>query len=223
MSAGVGDFKAVVLRELLAGLDLHCDPMPLGVQLAERAFVDGHARVDEIALVFRQPLSAVECAGGFLAAGEGDLDGAQRPVLFLFVADQGVHPNRGFRLVVDDAAGVEVAVLFKQLERIAGPVLALRLDHINVSEQHYRLELGIAAGIEGDQAAFLGMTGRRKQVQIGVRESCRLQAGGHAFRGHSAAAVRQRGVGFDEFLVELAKLRFAGRTLRRGGQSCGQQ
>ena len=164
--------------------------MALGVQLAERALVDGEGGVDEVALVLDQPFSAVECAGGFLAAGQGELDGAKRPVFFLFVANQGVHPNRGLGLVVDDAAGVEGAVLFDQLERIAGPVLALGLDHVDMREQQYRLELGIPAGILGDQAALLGMIGRRKRMQIGVGESGRFQAGGHALRGQSAAAVR---------------------------------
>jgi hypothetical protein len=115
-----------------------------------------------------------------------------------------------------DAARVEGAVLLDQRERIAGPVLALRLDHVDVSQQQNGLEFGVPPRIEGHQAAFLRMIGRREQVQVGVGESGRLQARRHTLCSESAAAVRQRGIGFDELLVQGAKFRLAGGGLRAG-------
>ena len=118
-----------------------------------------------------QPLRTVEGAGGFLAAGQRQLERAQRAVFLRAVANQRVDPDGRLGLVVDAAARVEVAVLLDQLERIAGPVLALGLDHVDVREQQDRLELRIATGIDGDQAALLGMIRRGEELQLRCRRS----------------------------------------------------
>ena len=49
------------------------------------------------------------------------------------------RPDRGFRVVVQRSSSVEVAVLHDQPERFAGPVLALRLDGVEVSERRVTL------------------------------------------------------------------------------------
>ena len=125
------------------------------------------------------------------------------------VSNQRVDPYGGFGLVVDAATRIKVAVLLDQLERIARPVLALRLDDIDMREQQNRLELRIATGVEGDQPAFLRMIRRREHLNFCICEAGRFEVRGHAFRGERATARRQGGVGLDELLIQRPKLRFA--------------
>ena len=64
-----------------------------------------------------------------------------------------------------DAAGVEVAVLLDEGERVALPVLALGLDHVDVGQQQHRLGLRVLARQHRDQAALLGLVGRDEDVR----------------------------------------------------------
>ena len=107
VSARVGHFQPVVLRKLLAGLDLQGDAVSLRVQLAPGAFVDGELRVDEILPVLCEPLRAVERTAGFFAAGERELQRSARFVVLLAVTHQRIDPDRRFSFVVERAARVE--------------------------------------------------------------------------------------------------------------------
>ncbi len=69
MAADIGGFDAVVLRGLfphLEGFDLQ---LAMAVGAAAAPFIEREGRCNPIAMVLGQPLSAVECSGGFLAAG----------------------------------------------------------------------------------------------------------------------------------------------------------
>ena len=162
MAALIGHFQPVILRKLLPGLDFERNPVSARVEFAGGALVERECSVDEVAAVAREPIGAVECAGSLFTAGQRHLDGAFRPVVLGPVADERVHPDRGLGLVVARAARVEGAILFDQCERIASPILSLRFHHIDVREQQDRLELGIAPGIDGNEAPFLRVIGRRK-------------------------------------------------------------
>src|SRR6185437_5929236 len=151
VAAGVGDFEAIVLRGLLTGLDLESDPVPLVVQLAPGTLIESELRIDELALMLAEPLRSVEGAAGFLTAREGELQGAARLEVLLFEANQRIDPDRRLGLVVDGAARVKVTVLLDELERIAGPVLALRFDDIDVSEQQNRFQLRVLPRIDEHQ------------------------------------------------------------------------
>src|SRR4029077_10259095 len=154
-SAGVGYLDTKVLWELLPVLHLQDHPIAGCIQLPPGPFVDRKSGVEEIAPVRREPLRAVKGAGGFLAAGQGQLDRAQRTIFLGAVSNQRVDPYGGFGLVVDAATRIKVAVLLDQLERIARPVLALRLDNIDMGKQQNRFELWITTGVGGEQPAFL--------------------------------------------------------------------
>ena len=82
--------------------------------------------------------------------------------------------------------------------------------------QQDRLPRRIAARVDGDEAAFLGVVGRREEVQVAVREARGFQPRCHAFGGERAAAGRQGRVGLDQFLVERAEALFAGGSVLRG-------
>ena len=135
VAALVDDFQPVVLRKFFAGLDIHGNPVSLGVEFACAAFIERESRIDQIAAIATQPVGAVECPRGFLAAGERDFQGAPRLVILGFISNQGIDPNSRFGLVIARAARVERSVFLDQCERVSSPVLALRFHDVNVREQ----------------------------------------------------------------------------------------
>ena len=86
----------------------------------------------------------------------------------------------------------------------------LRMRAIDVCQQKNRLQLRILTRINGDEAAFLRMIGRRKRVQVAVRETRCLEPDGHSLCGKRAASRRQTRVGLDQFLIKLTKALLAG-------------
>ena len=133
-------------------------------------------------------MRAIEGAARFLSAGQSQLDGAKRPELLLLVAHERIDPDGRLRFVVRGSAGVEVAVLLDELEWIACPVLALRLDDIQVRQKQNGFELRITTGIDRDESAFLRMLGHGEKMQIRVGKAGRLEVGRHALGGERAAA-----------------------------------
>ena len=101
--------------------------------------------------------------------------------------DQRVHEDRGHRLVVAGAAPVEVAVLLHQRERVGGPVLAARLDHVEVGQQQQRL-----ARPRPPEARHQVALARRRRQHLDVvgREAGRAQAGRHGLGGPGVVADR---------------------------------
>jgi hypothetical protein len=204
--ARVGGHQPVVLVDLLADLDRLRDEVALAVGVAAAAFVERERRIDQFALVVGEVLRAVERGVGLLAAGQGHLDGPRRLVAFLLEADQSVGPGRRHHLVVGDAAGVVVAVLLDQLERVALPVVALGLHHVDVRQQQHRLERGGCTGIHRHDPALLRMLGHGEQGDPVFREAGCLQSRRDLFGGPGAVAIADRGVGLHQFLVELEEL-----------------
>ena len=204
MAAGIGHFQDIVLGEFLRRLHRHDQRLALTVQTAAAAFVQRELRINQFALVLGQPARAVEGRGRFLAAGQRQLERAPVLEAFLLDAHQGIDPGGVQRLHVGDAAAIEIAILFNQGEGIARPVLALGFHHIEMSQQQDGLGLGIAAGQHRDNAAFLGLVRRRKQMDVAVGEARVLQVAGDLARQFGAAAIRQRGFGLHHFLEQRA-------------------
>ena len=211
VSAGIRHFEPVVLRKFLTRLDVQRDPVPVVVEFPGSAFVERECGIDELAAVLGEPFGPVERSRRLLAAGQRHFQGAPRLVVLGAVADERVEPDGRFGLVVARAARVERAVLLHQRERVAGPVLAFGFDHVDVRKQQDGLQFGIPPRIDDDETALLGVVGRGEGMQVGVRNTRRLQARGHALGGERATPSRQRGVRLDEFLVELAKALLARR------------
>ena len=143
-----------------------------------------------------------------------------RLIMLLLEAHQHVDPRRVDDLHVRRPATIEVTILLDQDERIARPVLALGLDHIEVAEEEDGFGARIAAGQDGDHAAVFRMLGRGEIGDVRVGKTGGLQARAHLPGGHCAASARQGGVGLDKLLVDRAEAGLIGpEVLRHGGLS----
>ncbi len=101
-----------------------------------------------------------------------------------------IDPDRGHGFVVRRAAAVEEAVFFHQGERIALPILAARVHHIDVSEQeHCALARGSAQG--GDQIAVVRAAFGHDHAHVALGIAGGAQVRGHGFGGARAIAVRR--------------------------------
>jgi hypothetical protein len=210
MPAWVARFELEVGKGLLADLNLLREHLVVPVAVTPAAFVEGKFGIDQLAPVGGQPLDPVESPVGLLAAGKRKLDRAPGMITAFGEADQGIDPDRRHRLVVGGTARVEKAVFLEQGEGIAGPVLALGLDHIDMGDQQDRPQGPGSARPDGHQSAFAGMIGSGIERELVVGESRRLEPRGHPLGGQCATAQRKGGVGFDQFLEEAAKFRLIG-------------
>src|SRR5262245_20485173 len=113
---------AVLRRDGETTTDLLCRLDGVGHRLAipdetERALVQDERRVDQLAVIAEEPAGAV-AAATFFIGGEGDDDVAVRNVAVLLHLHHDGGEDGDLRLVVDDAAAVEVAFLLEKLERV---------------------------------------------------------------------------------------------------------
>jgi len=150
VAARIARLKPVGGERLLADLYGLLDDMALAVACAATALVQGELGIDQITLVRGEPLSAVEGSIGFFAAGKGNLHRALRLVTGLLEPAESIDEHRSHRLVVQGAATVEIAILLDQSERIAGPVLALGFNNVEMGDAQYRLQCPRCARIDGD-------------------------------------------------------------------------
>src|SRR2546430_10642869 len=127
--------------------DLYAHAEGLAIaQGAAAALVDRKFRVDQVAVLLDQDARAdVRRIDQLLVGREREDDVAVRLEALLDVFDKVGDEDRHHRLVVDGAAAAEEALHFLPLERVAIPVLALGLDHVEVAEQEDRLHHSGAA------------------------------------------------------------------------------
>jgi hypothetical protein len=145
------------------------------------ALVEREFGVDQIAVVLQQPADADGVAVEDLLVGlQHQDDVAVGLVAFLAVPNHVGDEYSRHELVVDGATAVEIEVLLGQLERIDRPVLAPRLNDIDMGEQHDRLA-GAGAAQSRHQVAFARH--RREHLQVWSAEPGAAQA-----RGHPSAA-----------------------------------
>ena len=225
VAARVAGFDAIILRRLFADLHAHRGQMPAFAQAfavghAAAAFIDGKFGIDQIAPVLGQPVGAIERTAGFLAAGQRQFQCAAQLHVPGFEPRHGVDPDRGHRLVIKGATGPEIAIFLDQGKRIAGPVGALGLDHVDMRKQQDRFLRVRCAGQHRNQPAIARVFGGGVIGDLIVGKAGRLQPRAHALRRQRAAAGRHGGIGFHQFLVGRAKRRL-GRVVggQRGGRS----
>ena len=143
-------------------------------------------RVDELALVLEQVVHAVHAVGGLLAAGERQDEVALRLEAALALqTHHEVEEYGGHRLVVGCAAAIEEAVFLDQLERIALPVGALRIHHVDVREQQHAFLLRAGRADARDDVAVVRFAFGNHDLQVVGRESRCLQprlGGAHHLR-----------------------------------------
>jgi hypothetical protein len=107
MPAAVGGPQREVGRDLLRRLHRVEQVLALA-QRPAAPFVDDHGGINQLAVVLRQPIHAVE-RPALLIGGEGDDDVAVRDVAFLLHPEDVGHEDRRHRLVVGGPASVVVA------------------------------------------------------------------------------------------------------------------
>ena len=93
---------------------------------------------------------------------------------------------------------------------IALPILAFRLHHVEVTEQHdgfFRAGTPVA----GDEISLLRSAGGHDDLHILRRQSARSQTGSHRLGRSRAAPGGVAGVDLDQLLVDLAQLVLRGR------------
>ena len=125
-------------------------------QFTARALVQRVLGIDQLAIVFQQPIHAVVRAAAFFVGSQRHDQVAIGPEAFAAVANQVGDPDGRLRLVVHGAAPVEVAILLEQRKRIHGPVRAQGLHDVDVGQQQDRLARARAA-IAHHHVGLLGM------------------------------------------------------------------
>ena len=114
----------------------------------------------------QQIACAIEGKGGFLATGQSQLDGAPGLIPRPPVADQRIDENSGHGLVVHGASCIKIAVFLNQRKRVAFPVLAPGLHHVDMSEQENRVAVGFGTAKACDQVALLRPIGRHDDMDV---------------------------------------------------------
>ena len=137
MPSRVRGLQFVVLCRLFAYLDRLHQQLAVSIGAAAASFIERELGCDQIGAVLGQPLRAIECIRGFLAAGERQFDGAFGLVVTLLEAAEHIHPGGIHRLHIGCAAAVEIAPLFDQGKGIASPIFAFGLHHIQMAEQQH--------------------------------------------------------------------------------------
>ena len=117
-------------------------------------------------MVFEQELHPIVRRGNDLfVAGQRQHDVAIRDVFLGAIAHQIGNESGGHGLVVGGATRIKMAVLLDEFERIALPIFALGLHHVDVREQQQRLFRAIAAQAH-DQISLFCAARRRQQMYI---------------------------------------------------------
>ena len=139
MAAAIVHVEPIADRDLLGGLHAVADRLAV-LQPDAAALVQREFGVDQVAVVFQQPLNAERVGVQNLLVGlQRQDDVAIGLVAFLLVADHVGDEGRRHELVVAAAARVIIAVLLDQLERIERPVLAPGRHHVEMRQQQDRL------------------------------------------------------------------------------------
>ncbi len=122
------------------------------------------------------------------------------------------------------AAAIEIAVFLDELEGVGAPVLALRLDHVQVSDDQDRFQFRTClAAISGHHVALAIVGPQHDHVRLGksrIEQTLR-----HGLSGHGGAAHRIGGVDFDELFEDVVRVLARNRVelrIRRGGSVCAQ-
>src|SRR5262249_31635710 len=147
--------------------------------------------VDQVTVLLDEPIDTIVLSARFFVGGEGNDQVAVRTVVLLLEADQVGDPDGGHGFVVNGTAPVKVTLALEEFERIDGPVLAARLDDIEMREQQQRPTRPTGA-VSSDQIASLRR--RAENCNIGSSKASVLQSGGHGLSGAGCVPCRMCGV-----------------------------
>ena len=216
VAAPVGDGQLVVAVHLLGGAQLeYLGHAVLGSDRVS-VVVQHELGIDELPVIPDEPVDAV-AAAALLVRRERKNDVATRAKTLV------LHPQQRRRhdgiaiLHILRAAAVEVAVLLDELEGIGAPVLAPRLDHVEVADEQHRPVLGCAT--EPHHQVLLALV-ETEHRDVGGGEARVPEALRRRFGGGGDVADGVGGVDFDQLLQDLVSER-VGRLVGFRGGGCG--
>ena len=156
-------------------------------------------------MVLQQPLDAVVVAAAFFAGRQRYNKIPVRLIPFLLEAHERGDEDRVAILDIHRAAAVEEAVLLGEGEGIERPVLAPRLDDVEMREQDDRLlRAGFRTAQAGDEVVVLRIRGT-DHLNIGGGKATVNQPVGDRLRGDRRAAARPGRVDVDELFEDVAR------------------
>ena len=211
VAAAIGGGKAEVGVDFFGGLDVGFHGLAVIEIDAAGVGVDDECGVDEVAVIFDEPVRAVEVAALFIG-GEGEDEVTLGLVAFAVQAQEGRDEGGVGVFHVLGAAAVVVAVLLVELEGVRVPVGGEGLDDVHVAEEEDGFGAG-AAGDADDEVHFAGVGAEEMDVrggETGVEEALLHGRGG----GGDVAFCRVGGVDFDELAEDVFG---EGAVFRRGG------
>src|ERR1039458_10844667 len=124
-------------------------------------------------MVLEQESRSVGVPAGLFVGSERDDDVAVRPESLAFQADQGLRERGVAVFHIDGAAAVEIAVLFRELERIGRPVLGFGLHDIEMAQEKSGPS-GMLAAVAHDDITLGWMILRRDEYHV-ARPKARRQ------------------------------------------------
>jgi hypothetical protein len=186
------------------------------LQLAAAALVDAELGINHVAVFLQQPIGAVRRhVAALLVGGQREHDVAVRHEALALELRQHRDVAGRHRLVVDRPSRSEDAVALFQLERIGFPVVALRLDDVDMRQQQHRPLVPVA--LEARQQVALAREGLHQRDLVGP-EAGSQQAITHQRRDLGGATAGMGRIDLDDLLIDRAKVqRVRGTRLRARG------
>ena len=204
MAAGIGDGEREGLMHLLASLHIERERASIGREHAARALIEGEIGLEPFSVMLKHVGDAVDAIGGFLPAGQRQAERAARAEILRAQTDHQINEHRRHGFIVGAAAAVEETVFLDQRERIALPVGAVRVDHIDMRQQQQRAPARSSTQ-HRHQIAVVGAAIGRDHAQIVLTITRSAQSRRHGFSRARAGAGGFRGVDLDQFFVNGAE------------------
>ena len=212
--AGIGHFQREVRVAFLGGLDRTGDAACAERFEVAAVEVQAELGVNQIAVLGEQPLDAVRRAA-FLVGREREDHVAIGTVAFLDELDDVGRHDRGAVLHVLGAAAVEEAVALEQRERVHRPVLAPRLDDVEVRQEKQR---PLRAGAPKPRHEVALRRCRADHLDVGRRQAGLAQASRNGLGRRRRRAVLVGGIDADQLAEDVARQRLRSASAMGSGR-----
>src|ERR1700721_2862087 len=193
MAAGIGRGKLKIGIQLFRRIHGHHYRLAAITEDSATVMIENDFSIDEITMVFHQPIDAIRLATLFVSR-ERKNDVTIGLESFFLEADQRRRHDGIATLHILRAAAVVKAVFLKENEGIDRPVLAVRFDYIEMSDQQKRLMFSCSA--QTNDKIFLAIV-RAKNLHVRFRKAGIAKALRHGFGCSSNISHRIRSIDFD--------------------------
>ena len=201
VAPGIQGFELEVDVNFFAGLNGRKNRFPILFFEFAPVQVDAILRIDPVAVRLQQPVDAVGRAALFVGGQRQNQVAVRHEALFLQANKVGDQDGVTF-FHVFGASAVEIAVFFEKCEGIGSPVLAKRLDNIEMADKQDRFAL---PGASKAHHEILFAVARPGNVKIIFGKPCVAKSLGHGFGGGGYVAHGVGGVDLDELLKNVTR------------------